>query len=133
MSLNWSDTDELKSAIESTINVNSLHFRYLMLSAVKRMQRLLDCDHLGRVYHQCIKHDNGSVFFVTVRNLTSDSSDKTLNKGGRDTSPMPPTNSLVLTNVERLLDSKQELADDDSDGQLTTKYLKVFLFIPLLS
>lgn len=33
------------------------------------MQNLFELDDLGRVYFQAIKHPNGSVFFVTVKNL----------------------------------------------------------------
>jgi len=33
------------------------------------MQNLFELDDLGRVYFQTIKHPNGSVFFVTVKNL----------------------------------------------------------------
>ncbi len=63
--------DNFKTLIEQTISTNSLRFRYQTIAAIKQMQMLLESNDLGRAYHQCLKHANGSVFFILIKSLQS--------------------------------------------------------------
>lgn len=74
MSFNWSQTESFKTLIEETINTSHLKNRYQLLTVVKHMQSLLEMTELGRVYHQSLKHSNGTVFFVITKNVTSSES-----------------------------------------------------------
>ena len=69
LSFNWNEVDTFKEVIMQTINTGSLRFRYQMILAIKQLQTLLELTNLGRVNHQCLKHANGSVFFVIAKDV----------------------------------------------------------------
>jgi hypothetical protein len=85
------------------------------------MQNLFELEDLGQVYFQPIKHPNGSVFFVTVKNL--------------QTMTLQHTQSLKKYEIEKLVakaNSTNGSCDNSEieDGFLF-KHVKVCKQVPL--
>ncbi len=70
-----------------------MKFRYQLISAIKQLQSLLEINDIGKVNHECLKHANGSVFFILIKNL---------NHFPRTNNSLPNQN-LKLSEIQKLL------------------------------
>jgi len=68
---------------------------------------------LGRIYHQYLKHPNGSVFFITVTSLKS-------------SSPVGSNQNLKLFETEKFLSKFSNNTNSNYDETFLIRNLKVY-------